>query len=51
MRTSGVRLRPNAAPRLGGLRRMLDEARKLPLSVAARLTMKGDTISVLARKP
>ena len=51
IRTRGVRLRPNAAARLRGLRRRLEEARKLPLSAAARVTNQGDTIFVMARKP
>jgi SAM-dependent methyltransferase len=47
----GVRLRPNAAPRLRGLARWVEEARKLPRSLRARLDLSGESLAVLARRP
>lgn len=49
--THGVRLRPNKSRPLRGWRRWREEAMKLPLSVACRFTLKGDSISVLGQKP
>ena len=49
--TDGVRLRPNKNGRLRGARRALEELRKLPLSIAAKFNLRGDSINVLARKP
>ena len=48
--THGVRFRPNHAPRLHGLRRLAEEIRKLPYSIAARLLKRGDSIAVLAER-
>ena len=50
MRSHGVRLRPSGAVRLRGGARMLEELRKLPLSIAARLRLTGESIAVLAQK-
>ena len=47
----GVRFRPNAAVKLTGLPRLLDELKKAPYSFAARRNLQGDSIAVLARKP
>ncbi len=47
----GVRFRPNDAPRLVGTRRWLEEAAKLPLSIASRITLRGETIAVMAERP
>lgn len=46
-----VRLRPNREGRLRGVARGLEELRKLPLGLAARWRLKGESIAVLARKP
>lgn len=51
VRSHGVRLRPNALGRPRGVARGLDELRKLPLSAAARWTLRGESIAVLARRP
>lgn len=51
VRSHGVRLRANALGRPRGLARGLDEVRKLPLSAAARWTLRGESIAVLARRP
>lgn len=51
LRSHGVRLQPSAAGRPRGLARGLDEVRKLPLSAAARLTLRGESIAILARRP
>ena len=51
LRSHGVRLRPNDQGRLRGLSRGLEELRKLPWSAAARLTLRGESIAVLARRP
>jgi len=51
LRSHGVRLRPNAIGRPHGVARGIDEVRKLPLSAAARLTLRGESIAVLARRP
>ncbi|MFT7680071.1 MAG: SAM-dependent methyltransferase [Planctomycetota bacterium] len=50
VRSHGVRLRPNASERLRGGARWLEELRKLPLSIAARLRLRGESVSILARK-
>jgi 2-polyprenyl-3-methyl-5-hydroxy-6-metoxy-1,4-benzoquinol methylase len=49
--TRGVRFTPRGAVRLRGLRRLIEELHKLPYSLAARWTGKGDHVTVLARKP
>ena len=49
--TNGVRFRPNKNGRLRGARRWLEEVRKLPFSLAARFTLRGDGITVWAQKP
>lgn len=52
MASHGVRLRPSASARLGGLARATEELRKLPLSAAARFTLRGESIAALAvRRP
>ncbi|MDP6537924.1 MAG: class I SAM-dependent methyltransferase [Planctomycetota bacterium] len=48
MASHGVRLRPSAAGRPRGLARLADELAKLPLSAAARLTLRGESIAALA---
>lgn len=50
IRTDGVRFRPNG-DKLHGLRRKAEKLRKLPFRVAARITLKGDRVEVLAYKP
>ncbi len=45
-----VHLRPSGAPPLGGLARRLEELRKLPWSIAARLRLKGESLIVIASK-
>lgn len=49
--THGVRFRTSRPAKARGLMRWGEELLKLPLSVLCRLTLKGDSISVLARKP
>lgn len=51
VRSHGVRLRPNALGRPRGVARGLDELRKLPFSAAARWTLRGESIAILARRP
>ncbi|MEM1447571.1 MAG: class I SAM-dependent methyltransferase [Planctomycetota bacterium] len=51
LRSHGVRLRPNAAPRLTGAARWIEELRKLPRSARARRDLSGESIAVLARRP
>lgn len=51
LRTHGVRLRPNAAPRLRGLERLGEELVKLPLSAACRILDTGDAVAVVAQRP
>ncbi|MEM9381925.1 MAG: class I SAM-dependent methyltransferase [Planctomycetota bacterium] len=51
LRSHGVRLRPNAAPRLTGAARWVEELRKLPRSARARRDLSGESIAVLARRP
>jgi len=48
MRSHRVRLRPESSGRLRGAARWLEEARKLPWSVASRLTLRGESLEVLA---
>ncbi|MDP6409748.1 MAG: class I SAM-dependent methyltransferase [Planctomycetota bacterium] len=48
MDSHGVRRRPNAAGRPRGMARVTDELRKLPLSAAARFTLRGESIAALA---
>ncbi len=50
VRSHGVRLRPNGSVRLRGVARWVEELRKFPLSAAARLTLRGESVSILARK-
>lgn len=50
VRSHGVRLRPNSSERLRGGARLLEELRKFPLSAAARLRLRGESVSILARK-
>ena len=47
----GVRFRPNDAPRLKGLPHLVEELKKAPYSMAAKRTLRGDSIAILARKP
>jgi SAM-dependent methyltransferase len=49
--THGVRFRPNRSDKLAGLRRWCEELAKLPFSLAARFTLRGDSIDILAEKP
>lgn len=49
--THGIRLRPNKEGALKGLARWGEELKKLPYSLAARFTLKGASIAVLAQKP
>jgi SAM-dependent methyltransferase len=51
LRSHGVRFRPNAAGRPSGLGRGLEELRKLPWSAAARCTLRGESVAVIARRP
>ena len=51
VRSHGVRLRPNVLGRLQGVSRGLEELRKLPLSAAARWTLRGESIAIPARRP
>lgn len=51
LRSHGVRLRPDSAGRPRGPARAWDELRKLPWSVAARLSLRGENVTVLARRP
>ena len=51
IQTRGVRFRANNVARLKGPRRWLEEIKKLPWSIAARLTLHGDSIVVIAEKP
>ena len=50
VRSHGVRLRPNESARLQGAARLFEELRKLPRSVAARLCLRGESISILAQR-
>lgn len=49
--THGVRLRPNSAGRLKGFAKWSEEMKKAPYALMCRWTLKGDSISALARKP
>jgi len=51
MSTHGVRFTATREDRPRGWRRIADELRKLPYSIAARRTLKGDNIAVYAVKP
>ncbi|MBM3832245.1 MAG: class I SAM-dependent methyltransferase [Verrucomicrobia bacterium] len=51
MQTNGVRFRTNEDRKLRGLGRLREELAKFPISLACRFTLKGDSITVLARKP
>jgi SAM-dependent methyltransferase len=51
MTTHGVRFTATREDRPRGWRRIADELRKLPYSVAARRTLMGDSIAVYAVKP
>ncbi len=48
--TRGVRFRPTEEPKLTGIKRLLEEVRKLPYSILSRLRLKGDRVILLARK-
>jgi 2-polyprenyl-3-methyl-5-hydroxy-6-metoxy-1,4-benzoquinol methylase len=48
-RSHRVHLRPNDAPALTGVARRMEELRKLPWSLGARLFSKGESLAVLAR--
>jgi len=50
-RSHGVRLRPNAAGRPTGLARLTDELGKLPWSVAARWTLRGESLAARMQRP
>jgi SAM-dependent methyltransferase len=47
----GVRFRANEDGKLRGLARWSEEVRKLPWALAARWTLQGESIAVLAQKP
>ena len=49
--THGVRFHATREERPSGWRRVADELRKTPYSVAARRTHKGDNIAIYAEKP
>lgn len=49
--THGVRLRPNESGKPHGLDRAREMLLKFPLSAWCRVTLKGDSIAVLAQKP
>ncbi|MDA1264131.1 MAG: class I SAM-dependent methyltransferase [Planctomycetota bacterium] len=51
VRTHGVRRRPSAEGRPRGWARVGDELAKLPWSVVARATGRGELVSILARRP
>jgi 2-polyprenyl-3-methyl-5-hydroxy-6-metoxy-1,4-benzoquinol methylase len=51
IQTTGVRFRTNESGKLRGLRRLREELAKFPMSLACRFTLKGDSVTVLARKP
>lgn len=50
IRTDGVRFQLNGE-RLHGFRKKVEKIRKLPFKVASWITLKGDRVEVLARKP
>jgi 2-polyprenyl-3-methyl-5-hydroxy-6-metoxy-1,4-benzoquinol methylase len=50
VRTHGIRFRSNLEGRLTGLRRLREELMKLPVSIAARVRLRGDSIAALAMK-